>query len=95
VAAAPANRDAPDKRSAARAGPAGPLVDSQARQEISGPSLDVDVIPKAGSLELNGSAEHTLDSTEQPPSARAGKFPSSRLRMNSGAEERLVGIDIA
>ncbi|HTV56058.1 MAG TPA: hypothetical protein VMI06_14240, partial [Terriglobia bacterium] len=61
MTAASANRDAANGRSATQTGFASPLIHSQARQKISRAPFDIDVIPEACSLKLNGSAEHLAD----------------------------------
>jgi hypothetical protein len=54
MAAAAANHQAPDRPATAAAGFSRALVDPQARLVVARAALDVNVIPKAGALELDG-----------------------------------------
>jgi hypothetical protein len=94
VTAASANRDAANRRSATATRFAGPLIYAQPREKTSRVSLDINVIPEACPLKLNGSAEHLANGPEQATGLRAADPAGRSLGVNARVKKRLVRVDV-
>ena len=95
VGAAPGEGDAADGGCADEAGLAGAPVDAVFQLKEAARAVGIDVIGDGGASELDGVAEN-IDKR----GAQAGEFGAGEARglaggTDGGAEERLVGVDVA
>ena len=95
VAAAAAHHDPADRAAAPATSLAGPLIDAQPGQEISGAALNVDVVAEAGALKLDRALQDLLHRPVQATGSLGGEPARLGQGMNPRFEERFVRVDVA
>ena len=95
VGAAAGDHDFPDGSFADEAGLAGALVDAMLELEESANSVGVDVVGDGRSTAADGVAEDFAQRPAQAFELAAGEAAGLAARPDAGAEEALVGIDVA
>jgi hypothetical protein len=82
VTAAPCDNNTPNRLPATSAPLAGPLVDTEVRQKISGAPFNIDIVAETRALKRNGAMEDFLYGAMQASSGSASKATGLRQRVN-------------
>lgn len=84
-----------DRRLAVAAGLAFAPINLQPHGEISPPALQVNVVAKAGALQINGAVKHPAHRPIKPSRRFGGNSSWLRERMDARAVKRLIGVNIS
>lgn len=95
MGAAAGDEDAADGGSTSAAGEAGTLVDAMLHLEEAGLASGIDVIGDRGSAQTNGVLEDLAECETEALEFSAGEAARHAAGVDAGAEEALVGIDVA
>jgi len=95
VGAAASEGDAADGRGADEAGLAGAPVDAVLELEEAARTIGIDVVGDGGAAEPDGVAEDLDERGAQAGQLGAGETGGLASGAEAGAEERLVGVDVA
>lgn len=95
MGASAADNDLPDGRAADGARLAGAAVDPVLDLEVAAHAFGVDVIGHGTTAQLDGAAEDFDQSFAEAGELFAGDAGGLSARADSGAEEGLVGVDVA
>src|SRR5215469_4031718 len=95
VSAALRHQNAADRGRASRTGLPFPAIDAVPELKAAAAAVGIDVIGHRGATGLDGFEQHLLNRTMQARGALACEPVGQRARMNAGAVQRLIGIDIA